>query len=299
MSNLFISLLCFLFISHYHRKFPLDPGSVPATVAGLEILAKSSAWRHVIELSNKITDINNSSTNNDESIISIKTRLRLEGLFRLKMFDELSYEVGSILTAERARLKEKKERLQNQTSVKENEVPNNNTVYAMELLLVEVAVMTGNGETGFQILHQLRQKLEEEMIELTKMTINTSPSSPSLPPSISSPSPTTPATSTSMSVSSSQWWSWRVSSSIINAAIRQRLWRIAVPELSDLLKSIKKHYSFNSLNVLNFINQNGQNNQNGGLGSDYLLSFQRVEIILMCRLARILLQVDISVCMIY
>ena len=156
-----------------------------------------------MELSSRVIDSNTSSS------ISIASKLRLEGLFRLKMFDDLSFEAGNILAAERIKLlllSTDGERIQNQ-----------NRVYAMQLLLAEVKAMTGNGEDAFQELFQLRHELSEQMFSVP----------------------------TSTSLSPFEWWSWRVTSSIVNTAIRQRLWRIALGELTGLIKSLRERHRFN------------------------------------------------------
>ena len=125
---------------------------MPANLNGLQILARSSAWRHVIELSDRVIEANEATT------ISVATRLRLEGLFRLKMFDDLSHEAGQILAAERLK------RPQHQPA--EDLIQNMNKIYAMQLLLAEVKAMTGNGEDAFHELFQLREELMKRILTI-------------------------------------------------------------------------------------------------------------------------------------
>ena len=222
---------------------------MPANLNGLQILARSSAWRHVIELSDRVIEANEATT------ISVATRLRLEGLFRLKMFDDLSHEAGQILAAERLK------RLQHQPA--EDLIQNMNKIYAMQLLLAEVKAMTGNGEDAFHELFQLREELD--------VTITGSHASPFLTPS--------------------EWWSWRITSCIINTAIRQRLWRIALSELIGLIKSLRSRHNFNmNMNMDEKISPSSSDLF--ALSNEPILSFRKLEIAVLCRISRILLQVS-------
>lgn len=218
-------------------KLPVNPSAVPADLNGLQTLARSSAWKHVVELASKLNDSSNEAT------ISLPTKLRLEGLFRLKMFDDLAFETVNILSAERMKLLRQNDGVE--------ALRNSNNIYAMQLLLSEVKAMTGNSDDAFQDLCELRKELEEEIM--------------------TTPSP--------VSISSHQWWLWRVTSSIINTAIRQRLWRMAVAELTGLLDSMRtKFEEITSLDISS--------------SSTFIESFRRVEVIILCHLSRILLQVE-------
>ena len=221
---------------------------MPANLNGLQILARSSAWRHVIELSDRVIEANEATT------ISVATRLRLEGLFRLKMFDDLSHEAGQILAAERLK------RPQHQPA--EDLIQNMNKIYAMQLLLAEVKAMTGNGEDAFHELFQLREEMD--------VAITGSHTSPSLTPA--------------------EWWSWRITSCIINTAIRQRLWRIALSELIGLIKSLRSRHNFNmNMNMDEKISPSSSDLF--ALSNEPILSFRKLEIAVLCRISRILLQV--------
>lgn len=227
------------------RKAPLDLSSVPADINGLQILARSHAWRHLIELSSKVISGSTGST------AIAATRLRIEGLFRLKMFDELTFEAGNTLSAEKTKL------LRNLTP--EEMIQNKNKVYAMQLLLAEIKAMTGNGEDALQELYQLRKELHDQI----------------------------PSEHTSSSLSQPEWWSWRVTSSIVNTAIRQRLWRTALGELTAFIKSLRDRHNFNL--------QMSQTSSSSdfSVSEESLFSFRRLEISVLCRLSRILLQVQL------
>lgn len=219
---------------------PLDPSTVPATLDGLQVLARSHAWRHVVELSSRVAD------SRADCPISLGTKLRLEGLFRLKMFDDLSFEATNLLSAEKTR---------NLRDFDFDElIRSNNDMNGMRLLISEVKAMTGNGEDAFQDMFQLRDELEKQ----NAFDPMTSAVSPSL------------------------WWTWRVTSSIINAAIRQRIWRLAFGELLGFLTSLRtKHESM--VKALH-----------SSSSKESMKGFQRVEIVILCRLSRILLQVKIT-----
>jgi hypothetical protein len=220
---------------------PLDPSTVPATLDGLQVLARSHAWRHVVELSSRVAD------SRADCPISLGTKLRLEGLFRLKMFDDLSFEATNLLSALRTRI------LRDVDS--DEAVRSSNNINAMRLLISEVKTMTGNGEDAFQDMFQLRDELEKQT-----------------------------ALDPLSAVSPSLWWTWRVTSSIINAAIRQRLWRMALGELLGFLTSLRtKHKSMADALY-------------SSSSKESVKGFRRVEIIVLCRLSRILLQV-IDICL--
>lgn len=216
---------------------PLDPSAIPATLDGLQVLARSHAWRHVVELSSRVNDSRATCQ------LSLGTKLRLEGLFRLKMFDDLSFEATNLLSAERAKIL--------LDGDLDEAMRSSNNINAMRLLISEVKTMTGNGEDAFQEMYQFRDELQK----LSTLDISSS------------------------AVSLSVWWTWRVTSSIINAAIRQRLWRMALAELLGLLTSLRtKHKSMVST-------------LNSSSTKESVKGFRRVEIIILCRMSRILLQV--------
>eukprot|EP00596_Hydrurales_sp_CCMP1899_P005610 CAMPEP_0119036770 /NCGR_PEP_ID=MMETSP1177-20130426/4707_1 /TAXON_ID=2985 /ORGANISM="Ochromonas sp, Strain CCMP1899" /LENGTH=415 /DNA_ID=CAMNT_0006997107 /DNA_START=66 /DNA_END=1310 /DNA_ORIENTATION=- len=229
------------------KKFPLDINAVPKN-ALVQTFALSSAWRQVADLSSKVDDTKTQTS----SAISVTTRLRLEGLYRLKMFDDLSIEAGNVLATERARFA-----LMGMQTHSEAYVQCSNTMYALRLLLAEVKAMTGNGEDAFRQLYQLRHELDGQ------------------------PRDGNVSVTAESYLEGCFWWRSRVTSSIINAAVRQRLWRIAVAELKDLLDSFRdEHTRLLSLEE-----------SKGGEAEVCTRQFHRVEIILLCRLSRLLLQI--------
>ena len=220
------------------RAPPLDLNHVTADVAGLTLLAQHSAWKHVVEVSARML----TTPTADPAFVM---RLRLEGLFRVKMFDELTVLATDILAAEEAK----------------GPAADRGSVYGMRLLLAEIKTMTGQGEQSMQLLYMFRDELEQLLAAQRGGGGGGGGSSSS------SGSSSSGAGSSSSSSSSSsgggpalQWWVWRISGSIINAAVRQvhtpcgrnqpqtrsftdpflsdpffavqRMWRIAVTELT-------------------------------------------------------------------
>jgi hypothetical protein len=115
-----------------------------------------------------------------------------------------------------------------------------NSSVSLRLLLAEVKAMTGRGEEALAQLYVLRFKLQGRPHGTFRES-----------------------------------WSLRTTNSIVNAAIRQRMWHIAISELSSMLESIRQQYA--SLSVANI---------------EISTQFYRAEIVLLCRLSRILLQVE-------
>lgn len=134
---------------------------------------------------------------------------------------------------------------------REDALRSRNGIYAMQLLLSETKAMTGNGEDAFQDLYQLRGEIDQQSDECGE--------SAQLPPS--------------------KWWSWRITSIIVNTAIRQRLWRLALAELRGLLDSVRAWQKRTSTSESSSSSKETSGN------------FRRVEVVILCRLSRILLQV--------
>ena len=215
------------------RTVPLDPQTVPPTLAGLKTFAQASAWKYVVELSEKLL-ASTSASGFGGAVgpdgLSYVLRIRLEGLFRMKMFDELNHEITRIL-AEDAEKKSKavgKDR-------------SDDLSVAMQLLMAEVLSLTGRGDEALTQLHLLKKWLS----------------------------------STSLNVNA-PFWSWKSSGAIVNGCIRQRLWRNAISELTNMLDEVYKARSAAS----------SQTNWNEKERAGVI----KAEVILFCRLSRIMLQ---------
>jgi len=176
------------------RAPPLDLNHVTADVAGLTLLAQHSAWKHVVEVSARML----TTPTADPAFVM---RLRLEGLFRVKMFDELTVLATDILAAEEAK----------------GPAADRGSVYGMRLLLAEIKTMTGQGEQSMQLLYMFRDELEQ-LLAAQRGGGGGGGSSSS-----SGSSSSGAGSSSSGGGPALQWWVWRISGSIINAAVRQVL----------------------------------------------------------------------------
>ena len=130
--------------------------------------------------------------------LSYVMRIRLEGLFRMKMFDELNREVSKILESEAERLVQAKAQAQGKETGKSLDLTT-----ALRLLLVEILSLTGRGEEALTQLHILKHWLQT-----TAENVNV------------------------------PYWLWKTSGLIVNCTIRLRNWRAAVQELTNMLSVI-------------------------------------------------------------
>lgn len=214
------------------RTVPLDPQTVPPTLAGLKTFAQASAWKYVVELSEKLLASSSSASGFGGAVgpdgLSYVLRIRLEGLFRMKMFDELSHEVSRIL-AEDAEKKKSKAYCENRSD---------DLSVAMHLLMAEVLSLTGRGDEALTQLH------------LLKKWLSTTPQNVNAP-----------------------FWLWKSSGAIVNGCIRQRLWRNAISELTNMLDEVHSAASSQT---------NWTDKERAGV--------IKAEVILLCRLSRIMLQ---------
>lgn len=109
------------------------------------LLAKSSAWKRIVDMSEKLIV--------SEGPFSVTFQLRAVALFRLKMFDELAHEVGVALQAEEI-LVEGDDSSKNITLNRGLE-----RVIALHLLLIEIKAMTGRGDEALSQLYGLQRWL--------------------------------------------------------------------------------------------------------------------------------------------
>jgi len=125
---------------------------VQPTLAGLKTFAQASAWKYVVELSDKLLSApGGAMLPSGQDGLSYVMRIRLEGLFRMKMFDELNHEVSKILESEAERLV--------QAQGKETDKSLDLTT-ALRLLLVEILSLTGRGDEALTQLHILKYWLQ-------------------------------------------------------------------------------------------------------------------------------------------
>lgn len=246
------------------RTLPLDPREVSEKEAGLLVFARASAWAHVVDLSENLLK----GVDSDGSDFTLTLRLRLQGLYKLKMFDVLSNEASKILTSEEKIYYTKMKDLGRSDNINSSSSSSivgskgvgtsagaddasvggtsssEDIIFSMRLLLADIKAMTGQGEEALQQLYALKDHLTQ-----TSSSIASSSRTPT----------------------NHQWWLWRTRNAIVSAAIRQRQWRAAIGEITSMCEDTRRQACSNKPTVAR--------------------SLLRAEIVLQCRLARILLQI--------
>ena len=107
-------------------------------MAGLSILVSASAWNSVVTFTANLC--RNEAPILENKKLSIVFQYRFEGLFRMKLYDDLLHEVGEILADEETKLQS-----QITTTMKK---PSNLKhmhcfSFSLRLYIVEVKLMTG------------------------------------------------------------------------------------------------------------------------------------------------------------
>ena len=118
--------------------------------SGVQVFARAHAWEHVVHASSKLITADQPGFNG--GILSLVMKLRLEALFRTKMFDELILEATKILAAEESRL------IQFFTN-DEVTILECDLLIAMKLLLSEVKALMGRYEEALEQLYLLKTLL--------------------------------------------------------------------------------------------------------------------------------------------
>lgn len=123
---------------------PLNLTKVPKNLNGLDILVQCNAWKYCIDLVEPM--ITNSGDISSTSDILLK--YKLQGLYRMKQFDNLLVEISKIIAHE--------ESLTNKANM--------DAVISMKLLLADIKILTAQGEDAIQqmylILHWLQDMKE-------------------------------------------------------------------------------------------------------------------------------------------
>mmetsp|Transcript_3725 Transcript_3725/g.5771 ORF Transcript_3725/g.5771 Transcript_3725/m.5771 type:complete len:533 (-) Transcript_3725:97-1695(-) len=228
---------------------PLDIRSIVCSVAGLRLLARSNAWKHVVELSGQL--IQSQDEVAERSLRNIAFRLRMIGLFRLKMFDELVQEAGAALTAEEARMSFKMG--EGGLGIPGQGPYNSDSVIALHLLLVEAKAMSGRGEEALYQLYLMRKWLCDEI------SFSHQPNEQQ----------------SEYASDEVLWWRWRIQWCIVNTLVKQRQWRRSIQEMIAVLADIKKRRN----RVID--------SEHSNLSSSCLLC---AEVVVLCRLSRTFLQ---------
>jgi len=137
---------------------PIDPSSVPKNLSGMKRLAKHNMWRNILEISaSSSPDISKHAfeTMDNESICSLS--LRYEAFFRLKMFDELSSEVGKALS--------QLAHLQESTTDAVMNLQRDYLRIALTILFSETQFMIGHGHEALAQLYVLRLTQERSEVQ--------------------------------------------------------------------------------------------------------------------------------------
>lgn len=128
------------------RTMPANTSSSYQGIQGLLELAAGGAWTKVVEIctSNPEYQLYKSSSED----LTLHWQLRLEGMFRLKMFDEIGQDTNTILNEEDGALG--------------SSDSHNNISLAMRLLSCEIKIMTGRCDEAVEQLLLLRKSLVEK-----------------------------------------------------------------------------------------------------------------------------------------
>jgi hypothetical protein len=210
------------------REKPIDLTSVPQSVMGLQMLANHFCWKQAVKLSSKLE----AAEPVKNGALSQVTKLRLDALFRTRLFDELVMETNKIIMAEQQRI---------QSSATEGTIGDQSNdgdlILSMKLLQAEIKAIAGRGEDALGYLRIIQQSLSASSAPLLN----------------------------------GRFWSWRIRCVIVNAAVRQRYWRIVIKELLSMSKDVEEEID--------------------SVGSEPPLSLLRAHVVILCRISRVLLQV--------
>lgn len=232
------------------RVIPLDANRLGNNVLSIQQCAENGAWKHVVGISSRMMSMpdQQGQFNTTNGSLTLVIKLRLEGLFRMKMFDDIILETNKIILAEEARLEPLYLSNFNQDTVLDCDLS-----IAMKVLLYDVTAMTGHYDEAMENLFVLKDSLLKHC-KYTKPDL---------------------AKSNIVNIRNIDFWLWRVRSTIVNAATRQRQWRIAVNELLSMisdLHQLRNDYSTkNSDNIIDVIS--------------------KPLVVLLCRLSRAYLQI--------
>lgn len=281
------------------RVNPLDyRNCVPSNLVGMRMCAKSRCWKHVIDISSSILDgksgleyIVTSNKLNDGSskklVLSPVLSLRLEGLFRLQMFDEVIEEIHNTITSATSLLSPESLSTAGATaSTRTSTFGGNvnmgllsnpkyasvlsmtdfNTQMILNMLLIEVRLLTGRSEDALQELYAIREQVYVDVDSVANASVEMSPPEVQL-------------------CLEKFYWFWTVSCTILSTICRQRQWRLAVTEFTKMITEIQK-----LSNIISF-NKDMSTNRNDlsaltTLHNNIILA----EITIRCRLCRLLCQ---------
>lgn len=127
------------------NRVPPQNSYVPETVEGLQQVADAGDWRSVVDISGKLISNEDFVVAANETL-SLSLQLRFEGLFRMKLFDDLSLEISKVLGS--------------QSGLDENRRgPTVYVIVSLTVLLAEIKSLTGRGSEALEQLYRLRANL--------------------------------------------------------------------------------------------------------------------------------------------
>jgi hypothetical protein len=198
--------------------------------SGLHILASCNAWKQVIELALELMQGNPVDAYVDsQGSLSVIFIFRMMGLFRLKLLDELQLECCAVLAREESKLLTlitgsevviEAERGGSGAFLSYCRPPMNSfrvdNIVSLQLLFVEVKVVTGRGDEALNLLYMLKDWLSTPEED------------------------TAVQDGYSATCSRAMMWKWKVEWALINVLIRQRLWRQSIKEMLSIINNIQE-----------------------------------------------------------
>jgi hypothetical protein len=187
--------------------------------------------------------------------MSVVMKLRLQGLYFMKMFDNLESEAVNLLIHATTACQDEitnNGNINNETEsgneLNRSNDSNGDIIMAMKFLLADVKGITGHGEDSIKQLFVIESKLKNTK---EKGFINLD-----------------------ISIKSNHldWWIWKCKNAEINATIRHKQWRSAIVLLNELLIDINNLMKSFDIEIIP-------------------IGLIRAEILVNCRLSRILLHV--------
>lgn len=201
--------------------------------------------------------------------------LRLQGLFRLKMLDELVEEAAVVLSMQAQFPLDSS--LEGLSDGAPHPMFDAGTTVALHMLLLEVKLLTGRNEEAMEQQSILRNKLSA-VVRAVDMHGGAAPVAEN---------------AARLSIRSDDIqrysWYWKVFACIINTSVRLRLWRHAVAELSRLLSETKALRGRVQREFAQI--QEGDDLMTADEVSVVVNTLLGAEVTLQCRLSRVFLQV--------
>ena len=285
----------------------------------MQTCANARAWKNALQISSNIMVLNgkigleyilipnaNNANSNEMKrvlVMSPVLKLRLEGLFRLKLFDEVIEEINSALTnaSNLTSLPSSTSAISPTSSDQSSHEPircnitqemkyaaviphlDFDTLMILNMMTIEVRLVTGRTEEAMEELGLLKQQLYIDPMKVKEIK-----------------------QSEWSRILKGYYWYWVVVMSLCNACCRQRQWRICITELTNMLKDIvqlrvllvgiHKESGDASVPEEGGEEQSQSQSRNGFtvLMKQLYINISNTEIIVRCRLCRLLLHVSES-----